>query len=221
MVLQTLSIYFLVLLLQSTNTFNLFTGNNSGGTNVFNLFTNNSSATAGTIKIGTGTSAAHAISLGSAAAGNMTLTVSSANTLALRASVGTINVGNEAFADTINIGNNSGGTLTIAMGTAINVQGAVGATITLGATAQTGLITLGSSSATSTVTIAAGAGTNTVSINNASSNANASVVNILAGAYSGGRPYINDYGRYRLLRHSRGRYSWRCKYNRQSKLYAI
>ena len=160
-----------------TQTFNLFNGNASGGTLVANIFGSVAATTAGTLNLNTG-AAAHVLNVGSATAGNTTITFGAGTTNAIIGSASTINIGADAAANVITLGSTtttSGLTLKAGSGNfvftsvagmtatmfAANTTGA----ITIGGTAQsTGAITLGNSSATNTLNLGIGNGANTTNI---------------------------------------------------------
>jgi hypothetical protein len=93
-----------------TCTFNLFNGNASGGTLVANIFGSVAATTIGTVNINTGP-VAHVLNIGSASAGNTTITQAAGSTFAIVGTGGTINIGIDA-ANTIQIGNGAFATTT-------------------------------------------------------------------------------------------------------------
>lgn len=185
---NTLNLYSGVIA-SGTQTFNLFNGNASGGTLVANIFGSAAATTAGTVNINTG-AAAHVLNVGSATAGNATITLGAASTNAIVGSGSTLNIVNDNTTNTINIGAGATGVNTITLGTTNSTSGltlkagtgnfvftsvasmtatmfaanTTGA-ITIGGTAQsTGAITVGNSSATNTLNLGIGNGANTTNI---------------------------------------------------------
>jgi hypothetical protein len=96
----------------------------------------------------------------------------------------TIAIGNNAAGGTTNvtIGNNTAGSTLVQGTSSVNITPATGATITIGASAQTGTITLGSSSATNLISIGSGtlasSQTQTITIGSGGSTGTGDVVSI-------------------------------------------
>lgn len=138
--------------------------------------------------------------------GAVTINTPSGN-FALTGNNNTINIAADASSSALNLGtgttgnialgNTGAGTITIAAGTATNLQGAVGQTITIGATAQTGKISIADSTAAMTAVdlmngVAAGA--QTLNIASGTSSTAAQTVNLLSGTTPGAITTLNVMG---------------------------
>jgi len=114
--------------------------------------------------------------------------------LAIDGNGNTIDIANDANANTVVIGSTTAGAgVTIlggsSAGVTLSTSAAIGATITLGSAAMTGPIAVGVSTAGQAVNIANAVNTGTQTISIASGNGSAnSVVNILNGTMTGGNP---------------------------------
>jgi len=138
--------------------------------------------------VGINTSGSGTTTIGNAAAGAITFDVGTGN-FALNGGGNTINLGTDAAANTIVLGNTIALTsVHIQSGTGdIKIDGSTTAKIILGTTTQTGTITIGQSTAGENIDIGSAINTvaQTITIGNGASGEN-STVNILSGAGTAG-----------------------------------